>query len=352
MRPYSPWYRPCRDTWFVEIGGKQQSLGKHPDGAPKPKKGKNGWNAPPQIMTAFHKLMATESRQLPEADTIRVCQVADLFLDYSQKHHEAATFRGYRDFLQDFCDVYGTLLAKDLKPLHVTRWLDSHPAWKGSRRNAVVAVKRAFNWADAEGLLQPNPIKAVKKPAQGRRDRILTPEDRAEILAAIKDQPFREFVLAMQESGARPGELRRVTAEDVNVALGVIVLAEHKTRHKTDAPRVIYLNAVLRPLFERLVAKHPEGPLFRGNRNHKGYTRNGVRCRFRRLREKLPHLKGVISYTYRHSFCSHGLANGVPAATMAELMGHSDLKMIQRHYSHLSKMVGHLKDAADKATGA
>ena len=75
MRPYSPWYRPCRDTWFVEIAGKQQSLGKHPDDAPKPKKGKNGWNAPPQIITAFHKLMATESRELPKADTLRVCQV-------------------------------------------------------------------------------------------------------------------------------------------------------------------------------------------------------------------------------------------------------------------------------------
>jgi hypothetical protein len=34
--------------------------------------------------------------------------------------------------LQDFCDLYGTLLAPDLKPLHVSRWLDSHPDWKGA----------------------------------------------------------------------------------------------------------------------------------------------------------------------------------------------------------------------------
>ena len=60
--------------------------------------------------------------------------------------------------------MYGTLLAKDLQPLHVTRWLDAHSGWKGGRRNAVVAIKRTFNGADAEGILQPNPIQAVKKP--------------------------------------------------------------------------------------------------------------------------------------------------------------------------------------------
>src|SRR5262249_18540491 len=198
--------------------------GKHPEGAPVPKKGKNGiWNAPTEIMAAFHKLMATTSRKLPEADTLKVCQVADLFLDYSEKHHAPDTFRSYSDFLNDFCQANGPLLARDLKPLHVPRWLDPHKGWEGCRRNAVVAVKRAFNWADAEGVLQPNPIKAVKKPPQRHRDRILTPEERQEILQTIPDRHFREFVFAMQETGARPGEVRRVTAAHVNLHPGLCV---------------------------------------------------------------------------------------------------------------------------------
>ena len=357
MRPYSPWYRPVRDAWFVEIGGKQRPLGKHPEGAPKPKKGKNGWNAPPEIMTAFHRLMATESRTLPEADTLRVCQVADLFLDYSQKHHEAATFRGYRDFLQDFCDVYGALFAKDLKPLHVTRWLDSHAGWKGGRRNAVVAVKRAFNWADAEGLLQPNPIKAVKKPAQGRRDRILTPEERTEILAAIKDKPFREFVFAMMETGARPGEVRKVTAANVNLDLGVWVFKEHKTAKRTGKPRIIFLTPAMVDLSRRMVVERPTGPLFttmhrvrvNGELAARGFSRNGVRRRFRQLRKKLPHLKGVISYTYRATYATNALEQGVGIAQVAELLGHVDTKMVSQHYSMPSQQVKHMREMAKKA---
>src|SRR5262249_31003741 len=119
--------------------------------------------APPQeIEQVYHLLMATSVAKLPQADSLQVCTVCDLFLDYSEKHHAADTYRGYKDFLQDFCELYGTLLGKDVKPLHVSRWLDAHPGWKGSRRNAVVAVKRAFNWADPEGVLPPNPVKSVK----------------------------------------------------------------------------------------------------------------------------------------------------------------------------------------------
>ena len=53
----------------------------------------------------------------------------------------------------------------------------------------------------------------MKKPTQRRRDRVLTEDERREILAAIKDRAFREFSFAMMETGARPGEVRRVGAD-------------------------------------------------------------------------------------------------------------------------------------------
>ena len=41
----------------------------------------------------------------------------------------------------------------------------------------------------------------------------------------------------------------------------------------------------------------------------------------------------------------------MPVATVAELAGHKDLKMIQSHYCHLSEKRKHLQDAARKAAG-
>jgi integrase len=351
MRPRKPWYRASKKKWFVEIDGRKVPLGRHPEGAPPPKKGKNGWNAPSEIMTAFFKLMASDPTILPRAEEIKVCQVCDLFLDWSAKHHKPETYAWYLHFLQSFSNLHGLLGAAELKPLHVTRWLDAHKAWKGGQRNAVIAVKRAFNWAHSEGLLPSNPLAGVKKPRQKARTRIITPQERKEILEAIKDEAFRLFVFAMQETGARPGEVRKVTAADVDLELGIWVLTEHKTEHKTGRPRVIYLNEAMLELTRRLVELHPEGPLFRGSRSKKGYSSNGVRCRFRNMRKKLPHLKDVIASAYRKSFATDALEKGVGIAQVAELLGHVDTKMVSRHYSQLSQRVQHLRDMAAKATG-
>lgn len=88
---------------------------------------------------------------------------------------------------------------------------------------------------------------------------MLTREEQAEILAAIRDEPFRQFVRVMFETGARPGEVARLTAADVNLDLGMWVFAEHKTAKKTKKTRVIYLSPAMVELTRSLVEKYPEG---------------------------------------------------------------------------------------------
>jgi integrase len=338
MRPPKPWYRKSKDAWYVEIDGRQVRLAK----------GRDNKN---EALRAFCRLILTAPGRLPDPQTVQVAVVCDQFLDHSQKHHAADTYRWYRAYLQDFCEAYGTLPAKDLKPLHVSRWLDAHPGWKGSRRCAVIAVKRAFNWAETEGLLTANPVRKVRKPPQTYRERVLSAEERQKLLASIGDQEFRDFVFALLETGARPSEVRRVTTAHVRLDLGVWVFREHKTFEKTGKPRVVYLTPAMAELTRRLAEKYPTGPLFRGPRGGKPFTKNGVRCRFRRLRAKVPELRGVISYTLRHSYATHALVRGVGIAQVAELLGHADTQMVSRHYGHLAQQVEHMKDAARKAAG-
>jgi integrase len=142
-----------------------------------------------------------------------------------------------------------------------------------------------------------------------------------------------------------------VTAAHVNLELAIWVFKEHKTAKRTRKQRIVYLNTAMVELTRKLVEKYPEGPLFRGPRNKKGFTRNGVRCRFKRLREKMPHLKGVISYTARHSFATQALVNGVGLVHVAELMGHVDASMVSQHYAHLAGNLKTMREAANKATG-
>ena len=61
MKTPFPWYTASRSGggWFVKLNGEQNFLGKHPDDAPKPKKGRDGrWKPPQVILDKFYKLMA------------------------------------------------------------------------------------------------------------------------------------------------------------------------------------------------------------------------------------------------------------------------------------------------------
>lgn len=352
MNQRSPWYRKSKDAWYVEIDGRQQPLGKHPENAPLPKKGKKGWNVPPEILTAFHERMiawAREEATRADPRTVLAREVCDRFLVASEKTVEARTFEWYKKYLQSFCDLHGGVRASDLRPLHLTDWLDQHSGWKASRRHAIISVKRCFKWAEEEGIVDKSPFRGVKKPPVGRRDRILSPAEKKEILETIKDKPFRQFVFALYETGCRPSEVARVTAAHFDEARGLWVFAEHKTRRKTGKPRVVYLTPAMVELTREVVKKYPTGPLFRGNRNKKGFTRNGIRCRFRRLREKLPHLKGVVSYTARHTYTTEALTNGVGVMEVAELLGHTGTAMVEQHYAHLDQKTQHMLEAARKA---
>jgi integrase len=335
MRVRKPWFRASKNAWYVELDGKQVRLAV-------------GKENEETAFDAFYKLMAGGPRQ-PSDDGLLVVTLCDLFLEFSLLHHAKKSYRLYKDFLQSFCKLHGRLLASQLKPFHLTRWVDQRTSWKAAKRHAVVAVKRAFSWAEQEGLIASNPIKHVKKPPCNRRERVVTADERRQILGAIKDQPFRDFVFAMQETGCRPGEIATVTAADCNFTLGIWVLKQHKTAGKTGRPRIIYLTPVALELSRRLAEQHSVGPIFRNTRG-RPFSGNAIRCRFRELRRKHSNLAGVVAYSYRHSFATDALIKGVGVAQVAELLGHTNTNMVMRHYSHLADNVAHLRQAALRAT--
>jgi len=108
----------------------------------------------------------------------------------------------------------------------------------------------------------------------------------------VEDNEFRNYLVALQESGARTSEVAKVTAAEVDLSIGIWVLTDHKSAAVTGKPRVIYLSPRLLELTEDMIRQHPSDPLF-PNRRGQQFNRNAIRCRFRRLQVKLPHLGRV-----------------------------------------------------------
>lgn len=335
-RPSKPWYRSFNDTWYVCLNGKQIPL-------------VQGKANKKEAERVFHRLMAGETPQFAKPTDLRVVAVLDLFLEHAHTHNAPRTYYWYRNFLQDFSNRCGNLRVEELKPFHVSRWLDAHSDWGTARWGAITAVKRAFNWAVDEGLLGDSPVKKLKKPPMPARDRFLTVQERGKIVDNYRhNDPFRDFLFAMEQTGCRPGELAVVTAADVDLVRGAWVLDEHKTVSKTAEQRVIILTAAMLALTQTLMAKHPEGPLFR-NAYGDPWTGNAIRCRFRRVRQKLQLGDDLVAYLYRHAVCTDLLESGAGIAQVAEILGHKGTDMIMRHYSKLRDRHEHLRDQLQRA---
>jgi integrase len=298
---------------------------------------------------AFYRLMALEGRT--PAKHVTLGELCVRFREFSKGEHAESTAEWYRGHLQSLIDFkdYIKRKASELTPSEISAWIKSRKIGQSTRRGAITAVKSLYSWGATNcGLPPDHPIRRMERPPMKRR-RPLTAEEIEAIFAAVPDRAFRDFLTALQQTGARPAEIARVTAQEVHG--DVWVLGEHKTAKRTGKERVIYLNEVMVELTRERVQLFPEGPIFRQHRGKRPWNRNAIRCRFKRLRQKLGLEAGVVCYGLRHAFVTDALERGVPIATLAEIVGHADTKMISAVYSHLHERREHLRKAVEQATG-
>lgn len=333
-----PWYKARDDAWFVTLT--------QPDGKRKQEKLCEGHANEAE---AWVQLRRYQLGQVKKATKLTAAEAFDGFLEWAGREKKPATYEHYRFFLQSFIDTgIGHKPVSDLIPHHLTRWLQTH-GWNSTSRNrAVSCVKRALNWCMQEGLTPDNPLKAVKKDRMLRREKTVTPEERAAIDAEVKDEALRLYLFAMGQTGARSMEVRSVTAADVKDGEWVM---KSKDFDRTSKFRHVYLTAEMVTLTQALVEKYPSGPLFRNSRG-RPWTHNAIRIRFRNLRKKLNLPAGVVATAMRHTWVTDALEAGIPIATVSELAGHRSTKMVESVYSKLSERKGHLRAAAEKAVKA
>lgn len=336
-----PWFRPSRNTFFVTLGGKQINL----HTADKA-----------EALSRWHELMSRdESVAAPKVCISAVVLLAE-FAEWSLHNNRATTYEWRCGYLTAFvATLPADLLACDVKPFHVTRWVDQQSTWgANSRRGAIATIKRAFQWGVDQGHLEHSPLQRLKKPAGKRRETVLTEEQRQLILKEASDSAFRDLIVLVQETGVRPQEVRTVEARHVDLKseLWIFPPSEQKTGGKTGKPRIVFLTPTALEVTRRLMEQNPVGPICR-NAHGRPWTRSSIRLRFARLRErlkdKLP--SDLCAYQFRHTFATDALLRGVDPITVAELMGHSDTTMVSRVYQHLRQNHAHMKAAALKAVG-
>ena len=331
-RPNKIWFRKDTGWWMVTIAGKKIRLA---EGRQKRKEAEQ----------KFHELMLAR-HVAPEAPTARVADFVEAFLETAKKRCSFDTYRNYRFYCQKLAEACGTILVSELKPIHITRWVDSREWNETTKANARRVTKRVFSWAKSEGIIPQSPLDSMVCPRGLTRSRALT-ESEFRTIVATSHGPFRILVWTLRQTGARPCELRRLVWDEVHTDRWVI--PQHKTAKKTRKPRVIYLTPAVQRLMNFLRPRSRSRFVFVNTRG-KPWTTNAIRQAMSRIKSRCGLEADVCSYLIRHTFGTFAVMNGLNSSEVAELMGHTSTEMIDRVYVHLADQVPHLHNAALRAT--
>ncbi len=204
---------------------------------------------------------------------------------------------------------------------------------KAATANKELArLKHLLNRAVKWGYLKSNPAKEVAKAKEAPgRVRYLTPEER-EALLREANPTLRLYILAALHTGARRGELLRLTWADVDMKARTVTFSHTKNGDARSVPMTDTLREALLALPRPL---DPEALVF-PEREPLVLTRS-----FARLVGRLG-LPSLTFHDLRHDAASTLTMAGVPQRTIMNILGHHDPRMTMR-YQHLAP--GHLRDA-------
>lgn len=194
----------------------------------------------------------------------------------------------------------------------------------------VKVVRKCREWnTETFDLREFNPFKSIKTPKipKGRVE-FWTSEEIARIMQKAPSDAYRAFWGLMAFAGLRFSEARNLRVE--NVHKGVIAVVNGKGGKNAELPISRKLQELIGPFQE----KRKEGLLIPADMVE------------RRSDHALVHLKiavalagiegGEVSHhKLRHSFASELLRNGVNPRTVQELMRHSAIDTLFKHYAHV-----------------
>lgn len=349
-------YYASRSAYGCTYRGRQRILAKGPDDFP------DGPTYTAAVQAFLDLTSLSNATVDPVGNPVRV--VAEQYITFLERNtkRKPATIAIKKKWLKRFVKAYGDTRVATLTHIHVYDFCAEQGWGDGTVRILLLSLQSCFNWGVKSGLLASNPVKGIETPAPRSRGReiVLTAEEHTTILNTVSNRAADVFI-ALENSGARPGEIVGARGQDLDAARGAIVYyadvrrKEGELSHKTGSKgrdRVIYFTGECLAMVRRLaIAAGPNGHIFRPRNcsNTRGqWTQSDLYNRLQPARETLG--RAISLYSWRHTFAYNMLAAGMDIETLAVLMGTS-AAMIREHYGHIADDTDRLRAKLEQARG-
>lgn len=322
---------------------------------------------------AAAKLAELEAgRVILSPSTLVSAYAAEWLKTYQEPSVSAATYRAQLSLVERLIvPAVGHLRLREVRPIQLQKIINQQ---KGKSKNYYVKLrnlmKAIFAQAVRDKLLTDNPAQSLELPAsQDGTHRSLTDTERCAVLFVADWHSFGLFVQTCLWCGLRPQEAAALRYEDVdqiNHRLHVRrALKADGSIGETKSASGVRVVPVPSQLWIRLSRRLQNGYIFRDTRGDR-MTKTSIRNAWRafaqivdialgattgRNQRRVTVVDSVIApdlslYCMRHTYCTDLQAAGVPINVARDLMGHSDISLTAKIYTHMRDDI--MDDAAEK----
>lgn len=287
---------------------------------------------------------------------------------------KASTIQTYRQTFKDYIDpVLGKRRVTDIQPQMMQKIInDMHKnGFSKSRINFVYVIFCGmFEQAQRNQLILNNPANAVvfpkfRKKAQNER-RVMSLEEQKIFMEYARESKYYDFYVLAISTGMRVNEITALQWSDVdwnnrtiNVS-GTLVYSRKESRRFKDTPktessrREIPMIGNVENLLKDIRKRQLENKIKLGKywKEEKGLEnlvmtyecggalwdsaiRVDIKSIVARINEAGIEFEPITPHTFRHTFATRGLEQGIPLKVMQTILGHSSLAMTSDLYSHV-----------------
>jgi integrase len=204
---------------------------------------------------------------------------------------------------------------------------------QSTANRTLTLLKSALNRAWRRGKVPSDAAWRRVEPfknVDAARIRYLTVAE-AKRLTNAADSEFRSLVQAALQTGARYGELAALQVHDFNADAGTVAIRQSKS----GKPRHVVLTDEGAAFFRQTCAGRAGAELMfpkGGGAWEKSNQARPMVAACERAKIKPP----INFHGLRHTWASLAVMNGAPLLVVAKNLGHSDTRMVERHYGHLA----------------
>lgn len=212
---------------------------------------------------------------------------------------------------------------------------EEHQRRRRSTANRILTVlKAALNKAWREEKVPSDAAWRAVEPFKGVDAARVRYFELAEVtrLLNASNLDFRKLARGAVETGARYGELTRLKVVDFSHNSGTVAIR----KSKSSKSRHIHLTDDGVAFFRSITAGRAGTAFLFVKENGEPWKKDHQKDPMREAcaRAKIDPPMGF--HGLRHTWASHAVMNGVPLLVVAKNLGHSDTRMVEKHYGHLA----------------